>query len=350
MSRASGRTERLRLLEKRYLQGAYTDEEMAEIVEVESRATIYKDRQLLMKEDGIEFIQVERGRWKINRSKYISHLRINLYENALLYLMARKAARQTRSPNPHVVSLLESVAITLNQPLMDRLLRSTNFIPESDGLDGSTAVLEKIITCWIEQRKINIRYQGLKSHKTTIHLVSPYLLEPSLWGEGIYLVGYSETMNKIIPFKLNRIEKAADTTQPIIFPKSFNESEFIQNVWSIWDGEGELVTVKLRFRGETAVRRVQESIWHPNQAEPELLPNGDLTWSTQVAEWREMLPWVRSWGADCEVLEPPELRDEMMGESKRLASIYGWQTHRGSNTRNQSDLSQTFQDFFGGDE
>lgn len=322
MSRASGRTERLRLLEKRYLQGAYTDEELANLLGVESRATIYKDRQLLMKEHKIEFIEVERGRWKIDRSKYISNLRINLYETAMLYLMSRKAARQTRFPNPHVASLLENIAIVLNQPLMDRLQQSTGFIPKADEQDEATAVLEKLIACWVEQRKINIRYQGLQSQKPTVHLVSPYLLEPSLWNEGVYLVGYSETIGEIIPFKLNRILKAADTTQPIIFPKAFNESKFINNVWGIWDGEGELVTVKLRFQGKTAVKRVQESVWHPNQEEPELLPNGDLIWTTQVAEWREMLPWIRGWGADVEVLEPKALRRTIEREVMHLTDIY----------------------------
>ncbi|MCP4420365.1 MAG: WYL domain-containing protein [Chloroflexi bacterium] len=327
MSRASGRTERLRLLEKKYLQGAYTDEELAHFFEIKDKSTIYKDRQLLMKEHKIEFVKVERGRWKIDRNKYISNLRINLYETAMLYLMARKAARQTRFPNPHVVSLLESIAIMLNQPLMDRLLQSTGFIPAGDGGGGETAVLEKIISCWVDQRKINIRYQGLKSQKPTVHLVSPYLLEPSLWNEGVYLVGYSEKMDKIIPFKLNRILKAADTSQPIIFPKSFNESDFLNNVWSIWDGDGELVTVKLRFRGETAVRRVQESVWHPNQEQPELLENGDLIWCTQVAEWREMLPWIRGWGADCEVLEPRGLRREVEREILRLTAVYQMPNH-----------------------
>jgi CRISPR-associated endonuclease/helicase Cas3 len=321
MSRGLGRAERLRELERRYLYGAYTDEAMAELMHVKSRATIYKDRQLLM-DNGVPFEEVEHGRWKINRQKYISNLRVNLHEAAALYLMARRAARQTHTPNPHIVSVLKSIALMLRQPLMDRLLTSTNFIPEAATPTEETAVLEKIVTCWVERRKISIRYRGLKSRQATVHLVSPYLLEPSLLGEDFYLVGYSETMNDIIPFKLNRIEKAADTTQPIIPPDNFDENRFIQNVWSIWDGDGELVTVKLRFRGQTAVRRVQESIWHPNQSEPQLLENGDCLWTTRVAEWREMLPWIRGWGADVEVLEPVELRREIEREALRLAHIY----------------------------
>lgn len=321
MSKGLGRAARLRELEKRYLYGAYTDAEMAELVGIKSRATIYKDRQLLM-DSGVPFEEAEHGRWKIDRQKYLSNLRINLYETALLYLMARKAARQTRQPSPHAASVLKSIALILHQPLMDRLLKSTKFIPQTTEKPESTAILEKIIACWVEQRKIRIRYRGLKSRQSTVHLVSPYLLEPSLWGEGIYLVGYSETMNKIIPFKLNRIEKVADTTQPIIPPESFDEDAFIKNVWSIWGSAGELVTVKLKFRGATAVRRMQESVWHPNQSEPELLPNGDLIWTTQVAEWREMLPWIRGWGADVEVLKPKALRREIEREVMRMADIY----------------------------
>lgn len=321
MSRALNRTERLRKIEKLYLYGAFTDEEMAERVGVDSRSTIYKDRQLLV-EEGVPFEEVERGRWRIDRKKYLSNLRINVHQAAQLYLMARRLARQTRRPNPHVVSVLESLALILHQPLMDRLRQSAEFIPQATHESEQTAVLEKLVACWVEQRKVRFRYRGLHARQPTVHLVSPYLLEPSLLGESIYLVGYSETMNKIVPFKVDRIEKAADTTQPIIPPESFDETEFIRNVWSIWDGEGEPVTVKLKFRGETAVRRVQETIWHPNQAEPELLPNGDLIWTAQVAEWREMLPWVRSWGAQVEVLEPLALRRELEREILKLSDIY----------------------------
>ncbi len=327
MSRGLGRAERLRELEKKYLYGAYTDEEMAGLVEVGSRTTIYKDRQLLT-DKGVPFIEIEHGRWKIDRAKYLSELPVTVQEAAMLYLMARRAARQTRRPNPHSLSVLRSVALVLHQPLMDRLLRSTQFIPQVEERNEATTILEKVVSCWVEQRKIRIRYRGLKSRKSTIHLVSPYLLEPSLWSEGIYLVGFSETMQRVVPFKLTRIEKASDTTQPIIPPDNFNESAFVRDVWGIWSAEGELVTVKLRFMGETAVRRVLEDLWHPNQEEAQLLENGDCIWITQVAEWREMLPWIRGWGAAVEVLEPAELRETIMGEARAMAKQYGWHVTR----------------------
>ena len=45
-------------------------------------------------------------------------------------------------------------------------------------------------------------------------------------------------------------------------------------------------------------------------------------WSADVAEWREMLPWVRGWGADVEVLEPKELRNALTREAQELAELY----------------------------
>jgi predicted DNA-binding transcriptional regulator YafY len=35
-----------------------------------------------------------------------------------------------------------------------------------------------------------------------------------------------------------------------------------------------------------------------------------------------MRPWIRSWGADVEVLEPISLRNEMKDEARRLGSLY----------------------------
>jgi CRISPR-associated endonuclease/helicase Cas3 len=61
-----------------------------------------------------------------------------------------------------------------------------------------------------------------------------------------------------------------------------------------------------------------------------------------------MIPWIRGWGADVEVLGPEGLREMMMGEVRRLAEAYGWHTSK-VNVQDPkiSSLSQTFSDFFG---
>jgi predicted DNA-binding transcriptional regulator YafY len=67
---------------------------------------------------------------------------------------------------------------------------------------------------------------------------------------------------------------------------------------------------------------VRERTWHPSQAIDELA-DGGLLFTVRVSEPREMRPWIRSWGADVEVLEPISLRDQMAEEARRLAELYG---------------------------
>jgi CRISPR-associated endonuclease/helicase Cas3 len=66
-----------------------------------------------------------------------------------------------------------------------------------------------------------------------------------------------------------------------------------------------------------------------------------------VAEVQEMVPWIRGWGADCEVVEPEDLRDRMAGQARRLAEAYGWQVSQDSATDGDT-LDQTFASYFGG--
>jgi len=69
---------------------------------------------------------------------------------------------------------------------------------------------------------------------------------------------------------------------------------------------------------------------------------GDLIWRAEIDEWQEIVPWVRQWGADCEALEPKELREELMGETKALAERYGWFV-----SSQPSGKSSTLDEFFG---
>jgi len=95
----------------------------------------------------------------------------------------------------------------------------------------------------------------------------------------------------------------------------------LKHAWGIWFGDKDPVLVRLRF-SPAVTRRVRESIWHPLES-VEDTEDGGCLWSAEVAEPREMLPWVRGWGADCEVLEPKELREALEKEVRKMARVYG---------------------------
>ena len=63
-------------------------------------------------------------------------------------------------------------------------------------------------------------------------------------------------------------------------------------------------------------------VWHRSQAIDDLEDGGCLL-TVRVAETREMILWIRSWGPDLEVLEPPALREEIAADAWRAAAVYG---------------------------
>jgi proteasome accessory factor B len=50
--------------------------------------------------------------------------------------------------------------------------------------------------------------------------------------------------------------------------------------------------------------------------------DGSLIWRARVAGSLEVRIWLLGWGADVEVLDPPELRAEVAGELERAAARY----------------------------
>lgn len=319
MGRAMNRAERFKEMERLYLIRSYSDAEMAEQLGVE-RTTVWKDRTAL--EGETHFSQPEPGKYRIDRMSYMPAIRLKLLESLALYLAARRASRQTRIALPHVASALEKLAVTLHKPMTERLVRAASVVMAQTRKSEPANILETVTEAWVEGLKVRISYRGLRSNRTVSHVVSPFLIEPSLWSDGAYLVGHSDVAGTIIPFKIERIEMAALTTEHFTIPQDFDEQQLLKFAWGIWYSEGEPVSVKLRFMPGDAARRLQESIWHPTQ-QIEPSADGGCVWSAQVAEWQEMVPWVRGWGADVEVLEPRELRETLVREAANLALLYG---------------------------
>lgn len=340
MSRALTRSERLDEMKVLYLARAYSDMEMGERLGVD-RTTVYRDRMALEAEH--VFVQEENGRWRLDRTQYLTHLKVNLAEALSLYLAARRTSQQTRVAHTPVASALEKLALTLHQPLTTRLVRAADRILAQRQDPGRAAVFAAVAQAWIESRELRLHYRALSHEGERTHRFAPYLLEPSPWNDGIYLIGYSDLAHRVITLKLDRIT-AASLLGPFTLPDDFDEETLLRHAWGIWAGEGEPQRVQLKFAPGPATRRLKESIWHPLEEVCDL-PDGGCLWAAPIAEWQEMLPWVRSWGPQVEVLAPVDLRETVMGEARALASLYGWSVSSGRGT--VPSLVDTFSELFG---
>jgi CRISPR-associated endonuclease/helicase Cas3 len=311
------KSERLEEMKRLYIQRAYSDIDMAERLGVD-RTLIYRDRIELTTQYPIE--KDAEGRYHIPRAKLISEIKVNLHEALTLYLAARKTSRQTRFHQPHAATALEKLAATLRQPMTGKLLKAADAVLNQERDPERIKIIEVLAQAWVEQKKVKIRYQPFGMDEFRNHLIHPYLIEPSIWSDSVYVIAYSEMTERITPFKIERINSAVLSGEEFKIPDTFDDEQLLKHAWGIWVGDKWPITVKLRFNKDAA-RRVKESIWHPLEKVTDTEDGGCL-WSADVAEWREMLPWVRGWGADCEVLGPEGLRNALKREAVKMARLY----------------------------
>jgi predicted DNA-binding transcriptional regulator YafY len=78
--------------------------------------------------------------------------------------------------------------------------------------------------------------------------------------------------------------------------------------------------VALRFT-PAVTPHVRERHWHASQT-LEATPEGGCVLRVCVAEPLEMQPWIRSWGAQVEVLAPGWLRERIAAELRQAADQY----------------------------
>ncbi len=301
----------------------HTDQELADRFEV-GREAIFKRRKKLQDEYGDDFfIETERGRYRIDSRTFISNIKVSWEEALILYLATRRLSRNTRLPDRPVQNALSKLATALYKPMTERLVKAAAQVPGHPETKKREAILTELLRGWSEQYKVHIRYQGLSSDKPTNHTICPYLIEPSPWSDSIYVIAKTNVWDGLVPFQLERIEKASLSTEPFTVDPEFAEETLFKYTWGIWSSDKNPEIVRLRFNAPEAIRRLKESVWHPEQTISNPDEHGYVIWAAPIAEWREMLPWVRGWGAGVEVLEPEKLRKELERETRRLMKIYG---------------------------
>ncbi|MCL5610997.1 MAG: WYL domain-containing protein, partial [Chloroflexi bacterium] len=245
-------------------------------------------------------------------------------EAVTLYLGARLLVKQQDKRNEPAETALLKLASVLKADagVGDEIEQAARELAQRPIQENYQPIFRDVVRGYIYRKKIEIAYKPLNAKKSFQTVFSTYLLEPSPIGFTTYLIGHSSIVNDRRAYKLERVESIRLTKEDYSIPPDFPGLEILRNAWSIVTGE-ETIRVVLRFRSGTAKTRVLETRWHPSQ---QTRPDPDdpkaLLWEVQVADTLDLVPWVRSWGADCEVVEPKELREALVRETRKMAEVY----------------------------
>lgn len=273
----------------------------------------------------------EQRRLYIDRRRYFTHLNLSRDESVLMMLALRLLQQYLDKPNAHAVELLSKLGLAFHQGLAPQVGQYVQemagqqrlMLPVERPNPDRQKILELVSEAWIDSRKLQLRYSPFRGRRDFDDVLHPYMIEPSANGRSTYVIGFSELAGALRVYKVERIVK-----RPLVLddrfeaPQHFDVRRLLNGAWGIWFNKDEQpTTVKLRFSSFVR-KRVEESRWHPSErTAPD--EQGGLIWTAEIDEPQEMLPWIRGWGADCEVLAPQELREQAMGDVRRQMRMYG---------------------------
>jgi len=314
-----GRKERVFLTLRRHPFGL-SESELEQITEIQRRTLNNYLRDLEMEgkvyKEGVVWLALPYDQVQLRKFD------LSPEEAMALYLATRLFVKQHDKRNEPAETALMKLAtvLTADAGVGDEIHQAALELSRRPDSTNYNQIFRTVMRAYIYRHVARITYEpaGKSSFETDF---SPYLLEPSAIGFTTYAIGHSSVVNQLRTYKLERIRAATLTRTEYRIPKEFPGLDILKSAWSIIYGE-ELTRVTLRF-SPSVRQRVLETRWHPSEEKKDD-PDGPgyLLWTAQIADTTDMRPWIRGWGADCEVLEPKELREMLAREAKKMAELY----------------------------
>ena len=168
--------------------------------------------------------------------------------------------------------------------------------------------------------RLRINYWSASSGETADRVVDPYHL--AAVGEDWYLIAYCHRREAVRMFSAVRVRAAELVSGGYTVPDDFNPADYLAGTFRAVRGEpGAEYNVELRFTPAFA-GRLAEKRWHPTQ-QHEFNADGSLQLRLTVSDLTEVTRWTLSWGTECEVVGPPELRERVAREAAGIVRCYG---------------------------
>ena len=173
-------------------------------------------------------------------------------------------------------------------------------------------IVERVTQAIAEKRRIQMRYDSASRGRVTRREVDPY----RLWyaSGGLYLIGYCHLRKEPRMFAVERIKSVTPTESPYQIPLHFDFEAFVEDSLTVM--RGPRINVELEFDKATAAW-AKDRVWHPSQ-QLTRLPGGKLRMTLTVADSRELVGWILSFGSGVRVVKPDRLRAAVEAEARRI--------------------------------
>jgi len=300
---------------------AWTRAGLATELEVSERSI---DRDLeLLRGLGYEINRDKVKGYAFARTPPLPPVQLSLHEVLALTLAAELARESgdidTSSLGAAMAQLLSAVPSPARPLLQRELLRRAEG-RERPAHTRRRAALATAQRAWLERRRLRITYAtGMRGGELNERVIEPYAVHP--YDGSWYVTAYDHMREKIIDFKIDRIETATLLGETYAIPATFSMAEYRGATWGILRGEASApVEITLLFDQE-AGRWVQEE-GRAEQIHFERQPGGHILARLTAGVTPKMVRWILGYGPHCRVLAPNSLREQVYAMAQETAASY----------------------------
>lgn len=181
---------------------------------------------------------------------------------------------------------------------------------------GKKQIFEELMDAMLQKETCYIKYHSFYDDK-----IKDFKIDPLHFFEndgGLYLFVNTTAFGEIRTLAVERIQEITKTEASFEYPRDFDPEELLESAFDIVCGEP--IDVKIWFPAGQA-RYIKERKWSKTQ-KFEDQQDGSIILSMSTSGWWDVKRWVLSFGADAKVLEPIELRKEIVEELEAAEDRY----------------------------
>lgn len=134
-----------------------------------------------------------------------------------------------------------------------------------------------------------------------------------------YIIGHCHKANQVKVFAMSRIKEIKLTNQHFDVPDTFNVENYFADSFGIFESK-KIYNVKMKIMNDS-VRYIKEKKRHSSEKIIEQ-KDGSVILEYKVNDLTELFMWALSLGKDCEVMQPKELREQIINEINSTLKNY----------------------------
>ncbi|MCC7264229.1 MAG: WYL domain-containing transcriptional regulator [Candidatus Latescibacteria bacterium] len=292
-----------------------------------SRRTVERDLQDLL-EVGFPLYSERQGRhiyWRILPSAALPSLNFTVLEIAALLFAEGMSDALTGTPfKDDLHTVCQRLRGTLSPRVQEYFQRAVEaYTPHLRGQKsyaGFQAIIDQLNEAILKRCICQVTYRAMGGDGPKTYPIEPLRL--FYYRGGLYLISRAPAYDQLITQAVERIQDLQVTSQTFEPPANLPPEDRLRHSFGIIYEEP--FASKVRFTPDQAPY-VRERLWHPSQRIEEQ-EDGGLILHLFAGGRYELKAWVLSHGADAELLEPDDLRQEIATEL--VASLKAYQKKR----------------------